>query len=109
MRLIYHPDAEAELIEATRFYEQRVPALGARFLDAADHAISAIQQAPERWTIVEADTRRYLMPRFSYAIYYRVCRTTFAFSLSSITAVTQAIGATGFLIEPPGETKVVLR
>jgi len=36
MRLIYHPDAEAELIEAAQFYEQRVPVLGVDFLDAAD-------------------------------------------------------------------------
>ena len=37
MRLIYHPDAEAELIESARFYEQRVPSLGGQFLDAAEH------------------------------------------------------------------------
>lgn len=36
MRLIYHPDAEAELIEAARFYEQRIHGLGARFLDSRD-------------------------------------------------------------------------
>ena len=34
MRLIYHPDAEAELIEAARFYEQRIHGLGA--LDSRD-------------------------------------------------------------------------
>ena len=72
MRLIYHRDAEAELIEAARFYEQRVPALGAQFLDAADQAVRAILDAPEKWRIIEADVRRFLMPRFPYAIYYRV-------------------------------------
>lgn len=72
MRLIHHPDAEAELIEAAQFYEQRVPTLGSQFLDAADRAIGAIQEAPERWSIIEADVRHYLMPRFPYAIYYRV-------------------------------------
>ncbi len=72
MRLIYHPDAEAELIEATQFYEHRVPTLGAQFLDAADLAIGVIQKAPKRWSIIEADVRHYLLPRFPYAIYYRV-------------------------------------
>ena len=71
MRLIYHPDAEAELIEAAQFYERRVSTLGGQFLDAADHAIGVIQDAPARWRIIEADVRRYLMPRFPYAIYYR--------------------------------------
>jgi len=72
MRLIYHPDAEMELIEAAQFYERRVSALGSQFLDAADIAIGEIQNAPERWSVIEADVRRYLMPRFPYALYYRV-------------------------------------
>lgn len=72
MRLIYHTDAEAELIEAARFYERRVPSLGTQFLDAVDRAIHVIQEAPVRWRIVEADIRSYLMPRFPYSIYYRV-------------------------------------
>ena len=72
MRLIYHPDAEAELIESARFYEQRVPSLGGQFLDAAELAIGAILDAPERWSILEAAVRRYLMPRFPFAVYYRV-------------------------------------
>ena len=72
MRLIYHPDAEAELIEAARFYERRVATLGGQFLDAADQAIRIILNAPDRWSIVEMNVRHYLMPRFPYAIYYRV-------------------------------------
>jgi toxin ParE1/3/4 len=72
MRLIYHPDAETELIGAARFYEARVPQLGAQFLDAVDRAVSLILQAPDRWRIIEADVRRYPMPRFPYFIYYRV-------------------------------------
>lgn len=63
MRLIYHPDAEAELIQAARFYESRVSSLGSEFLDAADRAIAVIVEAPDRWSIIEADVRRYLMPR----------------------------------------------
>ena len=72
MRLIYHPDAEAELIEAARFYEGRVSTLGAQFLDAADRAIAVILESPDRWRVIEEEVRHYLMPRFPYAIYYRV-------------------------------------
>ena len=54
------------------FYEQRVPSLGAQFLDAAELAIGAILDAPERWSILEAGVRRYQMPRFPFAVYYRV-------------------------------------
>ncbi|MEO5754479.1 MAG: type II toxin-antitoxin system RelE/ParE family toxin [Chthoniobacterales bacterium] len=72
MRLIYHPDAEAELIEAARFYEGRVSTLGSQFLDAADRAITVILEAPDRWSVIEEDVRHYLMLRFPYAVYYRV-------------------------------------
>ena len=71
MRLIYHPDAESELIEAAQYYERRVAMLGVQFLDDADRAVSMILDTPERWRIIEEDVRSYLMPRFPYAIYYR--------------------------------------
>jgi len=72
MQLIYHPLAEREVIEAARYYEQRVTSLGAQFLAAVDLAASAITGAPERWRIIELDVRQYLMPRFPYAVYYRI-------------------------------------
>jgi toxin ParE1/3/4 len=71
MRLIYHLDAETELIEAAQYYEHRVATLGVRFLDDADAAVSMIRDAPERWRIIERDVRSYLMPRFPYSVYYR--------------------------------------
>lgn len=52
MRLIYHPDAEAEFIAAARFYEERVPTLGAQFVDATERAIRLIADAPERWSAI---------------------------------------------------------
>ncbi len=71
MHLSYHPAAEAELIDAAQFYERRVSGLGKQFLDSTDRAIAAILEAPERWRVVETEVRRFLMPRFPYAIYYR--------------------------------------
>jgi plasmid stabilization system protein ParE len=53
MRLIYHPDAESELIQAARYYESRVPTLGVQFLNEADQAVAMILEAPERWRIIE--------------------------------------------------------
>jgi plasmid stabilization system protein ParE len=72
MQVIQHPDATAELTEAAQVYESKVPTLGAQYLDAVDQAVAVIVAAPERWRIIEDDIRRYLMPRFPYAIYYRV-------------------------------------
>ena len=71
MQVIQHPDATKELIEAGKAYEQKVPELGAQFFDAVDEAVAVIVATPERWRIVEPDVRRFLIPRFPYAIYYR--------------------------------------
>ena len=72
MRVIYHPHAEAELIEAAKYYESRVEGLGRRFLDESDNAVTLIREAPQTWRAIEADVRRYLLPHFPFAIYYRV-------------------------------------
>ena len=72
MRLIYHQAAEAELIRAVRFYETRVSGLGMEFLAEFDHCVEVIVEAPQRWRVVSADLRRYLMPRFPYGLYYRI-------------------------------------
>ena len=72
MRVIYHPGAEAEAIEAALYYEERVPLLGAEFLVEFDRAIIAVQHSPKTWRVIEHDIRRYLLPRFPFGIYYRI-------------------------------------
>jgi toxin ParE1/3/4 len=72
MKVVYHPHAEAELIQAAKYYESHVSGLGRRFLKESDEAMSPIGERPRRWRIIEVDVRRYLMPHFLYAIYYRV-------------------------------------
>lgn len=53
MRLIYHPDAELELVGAAAFYKQQVPTLVAQFIDATERGINDIQEAPEGWMVLE--------------------------------------------------------
>ena len=72
MKLIYHPAVEAEVVAAATFYEQRVNGLGRQFLDEFDRSVEVILTSPERWRILKADKRRYLMVRFPYAIYFRI-------------------------------------
>jgi plasmid stabilization system protein ParE len=75
MRVVYHPEAEAELVDAVRFYEEHVAGLGDRFLREFQEAIDAIASAPEMWPLIEGSIRRYSMRRFPYAIYYRAAHT----------------------------------
>jgi plasmid stabilization system protein ParE len=72
MRLSYHPDAEAELAEAARFYERKVPGLGTHFRTEFAAAVAKIVETPERWRVLEKDIRRFLMSRFPYSILYRI-------------------------------------
>ena len=72
MNLIHHPAAEAEVVAAARFYQERVNGLGGQFLDEFDRSIATILAAPARWRTIKGDKRRYLLPRFPYGIYYRI-------------------------------------
>ncbi|MDX1963647.1 MAG: type II toxin-antitoxin system RelE/ParE family toxin [Pirellulales bacterium] len=72
MIVVYHPDAQAELIESARFYESRVNKLGSDFLNAVDDTVKLIAERPERGEIIQANIRCFTMSRFPYAIYYRI-------------------------------------
>ena len=72
MNVTYHPEAEVELRDAARYYEEQLPRLGERFLDAANLAVESIVQSPRIYRIVESNIHLCLMQRFPYAIYFRV-------------------------------------
>ena len=66
----YFAEAEAELNEAARFYEDRLKGLGASFLDVVEVAVRNIELHPRRNPVVCAPVRRRLLPKFPYAILY---------------------------------------
>jgi len=70
MNFFFHPEAEKELMEAARYYENCEKGLGADFLIESYSAIKNIQAYPIAWTKVENDIRRYLLNRFPFAILY---------------------------------------
>lgn len=71
-RIVVRVEAEADMREAARWYDGEVPGLGAQFLDAVSRAIESIAESPLRYPSVEGDTRRALMPRFPFLIYFTV-------------------------------------
>ena len=64
--------AENELLDAARYYEIQVSGLGMRFMSAVDAAVADIGSNPERWPLIRNGVRRRLLPRFPYALLYRV-------------------------------------
>jgi toxin ParE1/3/4 len=69
--VIFTPAAEADVEEAFRWYETQREGLGAAFRRALDIAVSALEKNPEAYPVVHRNTRRVLLPRFPYGLYYR--------------------------------------
>ena len=69
------PEAEQELLEAARWYEQRRPGLGLEFLAAIRAAVELIQRDPAGGSRVpgvkdEVPARRIVLRRFPYAVVF---------------------------------------
>lgn len=72
MKFYFHPDADAELGESIRYYEECQISLG---LDMAEEVYSAIQRAseyPEACSAMSKNTRRCLVNRFPYGVIFQV-------------------------------------
>ena len=72
MKVRFHPAARAELQKARTWYEERSPLSAAALAQEVDGAISRIAEAPLRYPIAEHGTRRFVLPRFPFNIFYRV-------------------------------------
>ena len=70
MRVIFRPQARAELIEARAWYEERSPGLGSEFARAVDSAVERARRMPRAFRFIEADFRQVVMRRFPYSIIY---------------------------------------
>ena len=72
MRVLSHPEADAELEAAALWYEERQPGLGHDFLEQFEHTLRRIVAEPERWRRAGAENRKLNFHRFPYAIVYSV-------------------------------------
>jgi plasmid stabilization system protein ParE len=66
------PDAERDIAEAYRWYEEQRIGLGAAFLLCVEEGLAKIQRAPEAYPVVHKNVRRLLIKRFPYGIFYAV-------------------------------------
>lgn len=72
MPLFLQSAAEADLAEATVWYEDRAPGLGLEFLRAVEALLATLERSPELYPEVYRGVRRALMRRFPHAVYYRI-------------------------------------
>lgn len=69
-RLVVRSAAEADIANATFWYEARVEGLGADFLRAVDIALAEIGRQPDRFPRVHRECRQALLRRFPYAVFF---------------------------------------
>lgn len=67
-----HPDADAEITEAVRYYESREPGLGLDLLGEVERAFDQITEHPESCQKIGARARRKTLWRFPYNLIYAV-------------------------------------
>ncbi len=72
MTVRFHPAARDEIREGRLWYEQRSPLSAVAFAQAVDAAVSRIVEAPMRYPVAEHGTRRVVLQRFPYSVFYRV-------------------------------------
>jgi plasmid stabilization system protein ParE len=70
--VVFAAEAEADALDAFRWYEEQRAGLGAQFRDAVESAVAGIGDSPLLYAIQYRDLRRILVRRFPYAIYYRI-------------------------------------
>ncbi|MGE5218178.1 MAG: type II toxin-antitoxin system RelE/ParE family toxin [Chloroflexota bacterium] len=69
---IFRPAAAADVEEAYQWYEARQAGLGDELLNAISMLIESITASPESFPVVHRQTRRALLRRFPYGLYYRI-------------------------------------
>ena len=71
-KLLLRPAAAADIEEAYRWYERQRVGLGEEFLTTVDAALRDIVEHPATYAVIHRETRRALLHRFPYAIFYRL-------------------------------------
>ena len=69
---ILRPAAAADVEGAFRWYEDQRPGLGEEFLGAVQAGLELVAAHPLAAPIVHRDTRRLLLRRFPYGVFYRL-------------------------------------
>jgi len=68
--LFMRPEAESDLRDAYRWYEEQRSGLGDDFLEWVEAALLEIQANPQQFPVIHKEVRRALVRRFPYAVFY---------------------------------------
>jgi plasmid stabilization system protein ParE len=71
-RTVLDPEAEIDIENAARWYEQERRGLGIDFVLAVQACLDAIEAAPLSFQKVHGEVRRWFLARFPYSVYFEV-------------------------------------
>lgn len=71
-RLVIWPEAETEVADAARWYEQQEKGIGREFLRAFRAATGVLRRTPLHYQPVFVEARRLLLRRFPYAVFFEI-------------------------------------
>jgi hypothetical protein len=95
VRLVLHPAALAELVEAAGFYEAQATGLGLDFFHEVERILRILEDDPEVASVFDPPYRRYLCRRFPSRWFTESWRKKSGRSPSCINAGVPAIGSLG--------------
>ena len=72
LRVYFRPEAETDIEEAAIWYEKQRPGLGGEFLDELRSICKTISENPAIYPVVYRSTRRALISRFPFGVYFRI-------------------------------------
>jgi toxin ParE1/3/4 len=76
---IVRPAAAADIDSAYEWYEREREGLGEEFLQEVRATLKLVLSMPEGYPVVERRTRRALIHRFPYGLFYRIVDDTIVF------------------------------
>ena len=71
-QIILHSEAEAEILGALAWYQERSLLAARAFVQELTHVVRLAAQSPGTWPIDVGDTRRVVFPRFPFNLIFRV-------------------------------------
>jgi len=71
-RLAFRRPAKVDVRSAARRYEFQRPGLGRQFVAEVDAVLSRVAENPLQYQVLHRETRRAIVHRFPYGVFYRI-------------------------------------
>lgn len=68
--IVIRPEAEADITDAYRWYEERDKGLGIEFLRCLEASLNSIKRNPEMYQRIHKNIHRTLIRKFPYGMFY---------------------------------------